>query len=76
MPAQEKLYKKEKTMNVLEAIRERRSIRCYQDEPVKTEDVKTLLEAAIWAPNAMNAQVWHFSAVTDRALIGEMTAAT
>ena len=63
-------------MNVLEAIRERRSIRCYQDEPVKKEDIETIAEAAIWAPNAMNAQVWHFSVVTDRALIADMTAAT
>ena len=63
-------------MNVLEAIRERRSIRCYQDEPVKAEDLKTIVETAIWAPNAMNAQIWHFSVVTDRELISHMSEAT
>lgn len=62
--------------NVLETIMERTSVRCFQPDPVKEEDVKTIAQAAIWAPNAMNAQGWHFSVVTDKALIDQMSVAT
>lgn len=62
--------------NVLEVIKARSSVRCFQPEAVKEEDVRKIMEAAIWAPNAMNAQGWHFSVVTDPALIDEMSEAT
>ena len=63
-------------MNTLDAIMARTSVRCFEPAPVKEEDVKKIAEAAIWAPNAMNAQNWHFSVVTDKALIDEMSDAT
>lgn len=62
--------------NVLDLIKERTSVRCYQPDAVKAEDVKKIAEAAIWAPNAMNSQGWHFSIVTDGSLIDEMSKAT
>ena len=62
-------------MSVLDVIKARTSVRCYQPDPVKEEDVKKIAEAAIWAPNAMNAQNWHFSVVTDASLIDEMSVA-
>lgn len=43
-------------MNVLEAIKERRSIRAFTDKKVSEEDIKRLLEAARWAPSAGNTQ--------------------
>ena len=49
---------------VLEAIRERRSIRKYTDEPVSREDLTTILEAGQWAPSGLNNQPWRFLVVT------------
>ena len=62
--------------NVLDVIKARTSVRCFEDVPVKEEDVRKIAEAAIWAPNAMNSQGWHFSSVTNRELIDEMSEAT
>ena len=50
---------------VLDAIRQRRSIRQYRDEPVSDADVRTILEAAQWAPSGLNNQPWRFVVVRD-----------
>jgi nitroreductase len=50
-------------LDVLEAIKERRSIRAYADEKVSEEDVEWLIEAARWAPSAGNIQPWAFVVV-------------
>jgi nitroreductase len=52
-------------LDVLEAIKERRSIRAYTDEEVSEEDVERLIEAARWAPSAGNIQPWAFVVVKD-----------
>lgn len=56
-------------------IRDRRSIRRYQDRPIAAELLETLLEAAIWAPSAHNRQPWRFCVVTDGALKASLSAA-
>ena len=43
-------------MNVLEAIKDRRSVRTFTDKKVSEEDIRRLLEAARWAPSAGNTQ--------------------
>jgi nitroreductase len=43
-------------LNVLEAIKERRSIRAFTNKTVSEEDIRRLLEAARWAPSAGNTQ--------------------
>jgi nitroreductase len=43
-------------MNVIEAIRARRSVRSYSDEPVEDEVLDQVLEAARLAPSANNRQ--------------------
>lgn len=50
---------------VLDAILSRRSVRQYTDDPVKEEDVQTILEAARWAPSGLNNQPWRFVVVRD-----------
>jgi nitroreductase len=45
------------------AIFERRSIRRYQTKPVPREILEKILNAAIQAPSAINAQPWHFVAL-------------
>jgi nitroreductase len=48
------------TMEVLEAIKGRRSIRAFKNQNVPTEIVKKLIDAARWAPSAGNIQPWEF----------------
>ncbi len=55
-------------MEVLEAIRTRRSIRRYMPEEVPWEHVETLIDAARWAPSAGNLQPWEFVVVQDQGL--------
>jgi nitroreductase len=52
-------------LNVSTAIRTRRTIRRWTDQPVPDEIVKELLECALWAPSACNMQLWTFVVVTD-----------
>jgi nitroreductase len=55
-------------MDVLEAIRGRRSIRKFKPAPVSQEDLNTVLEAARWAPSWANSQCWRFVVVTQQEL--------
>ncbi len=50
-------------MDVMEAIRKRKSIRAYTPDPVSKELVRELLEAAIKAPTGSNSQPWKFYVV-------------
>jgi nitroreductase len=46
--------------DVFEAIYRRRAVRDYSDEAVSRAEIEGLLEAAIMAPSAINAQPWAF----------------
>jgi nitroreductase len=48
------------TMDILEAIKKRRSIRSFKEQDVQKKDVEMLIEAARWAPSAGNIQPWEF----------------
>jgi len=52
-------------LDVLDAIKKRRSVRAYADEKVSEEDVERLIDAARWAPSAGNIQPWEFVVVKD-----------
>lgn len=45
-------------MDFSSLIRERRSIRMYQDRDVPPEVIAKILEDALWAPSALNRQNW------------------
>lgn len=47
-------------MDVLQAIRERRSVRKFTAEPVTKEELQAILEAGRWAPSGLNNQPWRF----------------
>jgi nitroreductase len=51
-------------MDVIDAIRGRRSIRKFQDTVVREEKLDLLIECAIWSPNAGNEQAWQFAVIT------------
>jgi nitroreductase len=52
-------------MTVEEAIRNRQSVRSYQDRPIEKDKINKLLEAARLAPSAANRQEGRFVVVTD-----------
>jgi len=49
----------------MDVILKRRSIRKFTKQPVEKEKLILLLEAAMAAPTAMNAQPWEFVVITD-----------
>jgi 5,6-dimethylbenzimidazole synthase len=55
-------------MELLEAIKERRSCRAFLPDPVSESDIETILDAAIWAPSPLNAQPWEFKVITNAGL--------
>lgn len=59
-------------INVLDAIKLRRSIRRYTDAKVSEEQLKTVLDAAILSPSARNRQLRHIAVVKNRELLDEM----
>jgi nitroreductase len=59
-------------MEVLEAIKTRRSIRKYQPTPVDDKTIELVLEAARWAPSWHNSQCWRFIVVRDSIIKNEL----
>lgn len=56
-----RISKKEKReLDILGAIKGRRSIRFFTKQPVSEEEIKTLIDAARQAPSAGNVQPWEF----------------
>jgi len=55
-------------MDVIKAIRSRRSIRSYKDKPIEDEKLKAILESARLSPSASNRQERKFVVVTDKAM--------
>ena len=51
-------------MELIEAVKNRRSVRKYREKPVPRELLEELMEAACWAPSADNAQPWYFVVLT------------
>ncbi len=58
MSSEEKFTPTERT------IRLRRSVRRYRPDPVPRELIERVLDAARWAPSAVNMQPWQFVVVT------------
>ncbi len=55
-------------MDVKKAIRTRRSIRKFRQDPIEREKIDAILEAGHLSPSAANKQPWHFIIVTDKEL--------
>lgn len=51
-------------MDVLEAVNKRRSIRAFKPDPVPSEILKKIVEAALHAPSASNSQPWELVVVS------------
>ena len=62
------------TADVWEVLSTARSVRRFTDEPVDDQTLNRCLEAATWAPNGANAQLWRFivlSAPEQRAAVAQ-----
>ena len=55
-------------MDVIEAVKKRKSIRGYKPDPVPKEILERILELASHAPSAMNTQPWEFAVLTGQVL--------
>ena len=56
-------------MDVMTAIKGRRSVRNFTGESVDKDTLLKLLEAAVWAPSGGNGQTWRFVVITDTAMM-------
>ena len=60
-------------MDVIDAIKGRRSVRDYTGETVDDSIIKELIGLAVEAPSAVNQQPWSFVAVKDKALLSHIS---
>ena len=61
-------YDREDTMDVIEAIRTRRSIRAFKRDSVPSKVLQELLDIGRWAPSGGNVQPWHFEVLAGEPL--------
>lgn len=59
-------------MEVLEAIKERRSVRKYKSDPIPKDKLFKLLEAVRFAPSWANTQCWELILVNDPLIKGKL----
>jgi nitroreductase len=62
-------------METWDAVRARRNVRQYTEQPIAGEDLERILEAGRRAPSASNWQPWNFVVVTDRDQLVELAKA-
>ena len=62
-------------MELMEAIRTRRSTKQFAEKPVPKELIEQALEAALWAPSGQNLQPVRFWVITDAEALGELEGA-
>ena len=55
-------------MDVIEAIKSRKSIRAFKPDPVPKEVLKKLMEVCLHAPSSQNSQPWEFAIVGGKAI--------
>jgi nitroreductase len=62
-------------METWDAVRARRNVRQYTDQPIPRDDLEQILEAGRRSPSSSNWQPWHFVVVTDRDALVELAEA-
>jgi nitroreductase len=61
---------------MIEMILDRRSVRDFKDSPIEEEKLKWIVECGIFAPTARDKQNWHFTVITKKATIDEISRLT
>lgn len=59
-------------MDFHELIINRRSIRKYTEEPISSENVKVILEAALLSPTSKSARAWQLIAIEDKSTLASL----
>jgi nitroreductase len=62
-------------MNVQEAIRTKRAVRLYRDEPVPNDVIQKILDISRWSQSSKNTQPWEFIVVTDADTLAKLAQA-
>jgi len=57
-------------VDIIEAIRTRRSIRAFKPDPIPKKALEELLDVCRWAPSGGNTQPWHFAVLGGKLLDG------
>lgn len=57
---------------VIETIKNRRSVRKFNDKNISEEILVEMIEAASYAPNGHNMQPWHFSVIQNKELLDSL----
>jgi len=57
---------------VINTILSRRSVRSFKEEPIKDEDLLTILHAGRYAPSGMNRQPWLFTVIRNKEILAEI----
>jgi nitroreductase len=60
-------------MNVSDAIRTKRAVRQFSDQPLPEEAVRYILNAGRRAQSSKNTQPWQFIAIQDRAILKSLS---
>jgi len=62
-------------MDLMDAIKGRRSIRKYKSDPIPESTLQKVMEAVRWAPSWANTQCWEVIVVKDQNMKSELTTA-
>jgi len=61
---------------VQDAIRNRRSIREFTDQPLQRAHLERIIRAGIWAPSGLNNQPWRFVIIRDQPINDKLAVLT
>jgi nitroreductase len=59
-------------VDFLKILKERRTIRSFQDKMLSDKEIEMILEAGRWAPSASNRQAWEFIVVKSKEVINKL----
>jgi nitroreductase len=64
------------SMNVMDAIYQRRAVRSYAPQPVDKVTIRSLLNAAVQAPTAVHEEPWAFAVIQDKSTLKRLSDST
>lgn len=60
----------------VELILKRRSVRSFENKMISSDELQTIIECGLYAPSAKNRQNWHFTVITNKEMIDEISKKT
>lgn len=60
-------------MDILKLIKERRTIRRYQDKPIPQRILNKIIDAGRWGPSLHSFQPWKFMIINNKKIIGNIS---